>query len=212
MTMNLKLKPPKKRMLLHVGCGQKRLKDLPDYFAEGWREIRYDIDEGCKPTIQGDITNLKAIKDGSIDAIWSSHNIEHLFAHEAPVAIGEFRRVLTDKGFLIITCPDLKSACRVAGEKGLDATLYTSRMGPITPRDVLFGHQGSIRSGGHYMAHKNGFDLQSMNALLSKGRFKKVYGERRGYELWFIATNADLTTDEAREQLAEIKPKRLEVA
>ncbi len=199
------------RTLLHVGCGQKRLQDLPDHFAD-WREVRYDIDEGCKPDIQGDITDLSEIEDESVDGIWSSHNIEHLFAHEAPSAIGEFQRVLNDDGFLIITCPDLKSACRVAGEKGLDATLYTSRMGPITPRDVLFGHQRSIRSGGHYMAHKNGFDLQSLNALLGKGGFKKVYGERKGYELWFIATNADLTTDEARDRLSKIKPKRLEVA
>lgn len=212
MTLTIKNISNKKRMLLHVGCGQKHLKDLPDYFAEGWREIRYDIDESCKPAIQGDITDLKGIRDASIDAIWSSHNIEHLFAHEAPVAIGEFQRVLKDDGFLIITCPDLKTACRVAGERGLDATLYTSRAGPITPRDVLFGHQRSIRSGGHYMAHRNGFDLQSLNALLSRGKFKKVYGERIGYELWFIASNADISTQEAREQLSEIKPKRLEAA
>ncbi len=205
-------KSTKKRVLLHVGCGKKRLKDLPDFFAAGWREIRYDIDEGCKPTILGDITDLQGVTDNSVDAIWSSHNIEHLFAHEAPEAIREFRRVLRDEGFLIITCPDLKAACRVAGEKGLDATLYTSRAGPITPRDVLFGHQRSIRSGGQHMAHKNGFDLQSLNALLSRGGFKKVYGERIGYELWFFACNADISTDKARDRLSEIKPNRLKAA
>ena len=199
------------KTLLHVGCGRKRLTDLPGFFAD-WREIRYDIDPGCQPDIEGDITDLGAVETASADAVWSSHNIEHLFAHEAPVAIAEFRRVLTGDGFLIITCPDLRSACRVAGEKGLDATLYTSRMGPITPRDVLFGHQRSIRAGGRYMAHRNGFDLQSLNALLSKGGFCKVYGERKGYELWFIASNAPLSTDEARKRLSEIKPKRLEAA
>lgn len=202
---------PDQKTLLHVGCGRKRLSDLPDYFA-GWREVRYDIDDGCRPDIQGDITDLNAVGDATADAIWSSHNIEHLFAHEAPLAIAEFRRVLTEDGFLVITCPDLKSACRVAGERGLDATLYTSRMGKITPRDVLFGHQASIRGGGHYMAHKNGFDLQSLNALLTQGGFRKVYGERKGYELWFIASNAALSTEEARERLSEIKPKRLEAA
>lgn len=212
MTTAKRRKTAKKRVLLHVGCGRKRLKDLPDYFAAGWREIRYDIDEGCKPTIQGDITDLQGVEDATIDAIWSSHNIEHLFAHEAPVAIAEFQRVLKDDGFLIITCPDLKTACRVAGERGLDAALYTSRAGPITPRDILFGHQRSVQSGGHFMAHKNGFDLQSLNALLSRGGFKKVYGERIGYELWFIACNANISTDEARERLSEIKPKRLEAA
>lgn len=62
------------------------------------------------------------------------------------------------------------------------------------------------------MAHKNGFDLQSLNALLSKGGFKKIYGERKGYELWFIASNAVLTTEQARDHLSKIKPKRLEAA
>ncbi len=204
-------KSAEQRNLLHVGCGLKRLQDLPDYFAN-WREVRYDIDDGCKPDIQGDMTDLNAISDCSIDAIWSSHNIEHLFAHEAPVAIREFQHLLSKDGFRIITCPDLKSACRVAGENGLDATLYTSRIGPITPRDVLFGHQRSIRSGGHYMTHKNRSGLQSLNALLSKGGYKKVYGERKGYELWFIASNAALTRDEVRDHLSKIKPKRLEAA
>lgn len=208
--MNITISKAEDKVLLHVGCGRKQIGNLPDHFASGWTEIRYDIDPSCAPDIVGDITDLSAIEDGSIDAVWSSHNIEHLFAHEAPRAIAEFRRVLKKDGFLVITCPDLSAAMRMAAKDGLDAMLYTSGMGPITPRDVIFGHQASIRAGGHYMAHKNGFDLKSLNALLSRAGFPKVYGERRGYELWFIACNASLTTDKARERLTEIKPKRLE--
>ena len=62
------------------------------------------------------------------------------------------------------------------------------------------------------MTHKNRSGLQSLNALLSKGGYKKVYGERKGYELWFIASNAALTIDEVRDHLSKIKPKRLEAA
>ncbi len=205
-------KRAKTKTLLHVGCGQKRLKDLPSFFATGWEEVRYDIDEACAPDILGDITDLANVEKSSVDAVWSSHNIEHLFAHEAPKAIAEFRRVLKAKGFLVITCPDLRAACKVAGERGLDAALYTSPAGPITPRDILFGHQASIRRGGHFMAHRNGFDLQSLNTLLSRGGFKKVYGERIAYELWFIAFNSEVSTETARAHLREIKPKRLEAA
>ncbi len=157
--------------LLHVRCGQKRLRDLPDYFA-GWREIRYDIDERCNPDIQGDITDLSAIKSGSIDGIWSSHTIEHLFAHEAPVAIAEFHRILTNNGFLTVTCPDLKSACRVAGKKG------------GTPRSTP---PACVRS------------RRETSCLAINGQS-------------VLATNADLTTDEACNHLSEIKPGRLEVA
>lgn len=205
--MTITISMAKDRVLLHVGCGKKRLAQLPDHFASGWREIRYDIDAGCDPDIVGDISDLSAIEDGSVDAVWSSHNIEHLFAHEAPVAIAEFRRVLTSDGFLIITCPDLASAVRVAATKGLDATLYTSGMGPITPRDVMFGHQASIKAGGHYMAHKNGFDLISLNTLLNDAGFAKIYGERRGYELWFMASNRPMTTESIRDRLANIRGK-----
>lgn len=205
--MTVTITKVKDRVLLHVGCGKKRLAQLPEHFAKGWREIRDDIDAGCDPDIVGDIIDLGAIEDDAVDAVWSSHNIEHLFAHEAPVAIAEFRRVLTSDGFLIITCPDLASAAKVAATKGLGATLYTSIMGPITPRDVIFGHQASVKAGGHYMAHKNGFDLISLNALLNDAGFAKIYGERRGYELWFIATNVSMTTESIRARLSEIRSK-----
>lgn len=205
--MTITIAPAKEKVLLHVGCGRKRLTELPDHFATGWSEVRYDIDPGCRPDIVGDIMDLNAIEDGSVDAVWSSHNIEHLFAHEAPTAVTEFRRVLTNDGFLIITCPDLASAVKVAAAKGLDATLYTSTMGPITPRDVMFGHQASIKAGGHFMAHRNGFDLQGLNQLLLNAGFAKIYGERRGYELWFLASNKPMTTEEIRDRLAQIRGK-----
>ncbi|HEV8034172.1 MAG TPA: hypothetical protein VGP75_05035, partial [Yoonia sp.] len=46
---------------------------------------------------------------GSMDALFSSRNVEHLYPHEMPVAFGEFHKVLAEDGFAIITCPDLKS-------------------------------------------------------------------------------------------------------
>ncbi len=205
--MTMTITPAKDQVLLHVGCGRKRLTELPDHFARGWSEIRYDIDPACKPDIVGDITDLSAIEDGAVDAVWSSHNIEHLFAHEAPTAIAEFRRVLTADGFLILTCPDLASAVKVAAAKGLDATLYVSKMGPITPRDIMFGHQRSIKAGGRYMAHRNGYDLQGLNQLLVDAGFAKVYGERRGFELWFMASNKAMTTEDIRDRLAQIRGK-----
>ncbi len=205
--MSITLNKTKERTLLHVGCGRKRLDNLPDYFARDWSEIRYDIDPGCAPDIIGDITDLNAVADGAVDAVWSSHNIEHLFAHEAPKAVAEFRRVLTGDGFLVITCPDLAGAVKMATTRGLDAVLYSSGLGPITPRDVIFGHQASIRAGGHYMAHRNGFDLKGLNALLNDAGFAKIYGERRGYELWFLATNLPMTTEDIRQRLASIRGK-----
>jgi len=71
---------------------------------------------------------------------FSSHNIEHLYPHEAPVALGEFRRVLKDDGFVVITCPDMASIAAYIANNGLDSIAYMSGMGPITPLDMIFGH------------------------------------------------------------------------
>ena len=57
----------------------------------------------------GSITQMDAVETASMDAIFSSHNLEHLHAHEVPVAMAEFIRVLKPKGYMVITCPDLQT-------------------------------------------------------------------------------------------------------
>ena len=66
-----------------------------------------DIDENCEPDVIGTMTDMSTLDDNSFDAIYSSHNIEHLFFHEVPFK--KFIRVLKDDGFLFIRCPDLQS-------------------------------------------------------------------------------------------------------
>jgi ubiquinone/menaquinone biosynthesis C-methylase UbiE len=56
------------------------------------------------------MTDMSAVADASVDAIFSSHNIEHLYPHEVPVALGEFLRVLKPDGFAIITWGTLQAA------------------------------------------------------------------------------------------------------
>lgn len=51
----------------------------------------------------GTMTSMDAVQTGSMDALFSSHNIEHLYPYEVPVALAEFRRVLNDDGFAVIT-------------------------------------------------------------------------------------------------------------
>ena len=92
-----------KKQLLNVGCGPL---GRPHGFAgfENWQEIRLDIDVSVQPDVLGTMTDMSAVATGSIDAIVSSHNIEHLYPHEVPVALAEFVRVLKDDGMVLITC------------------------------------------------------------------------------------------------------------
>ena len=133
------------KMLLHVGCGNKRKdRTTRGFNTNDWWEIRLDIDSSVKPDVIGTVSDMSGVATASVDAVFSSHNIEHLYPHEVPKAMEEFLRVLKPDGFAVLTCPDLRSICaRIAEDKLLD-TLYQSGMGPITPLDVMFGHRGSI--------------------------------------------------------------------
>jgi len=61
--------------------------------TQGWKEIRLDIDPANAPEISGTMLDMSAVAEGSVDAIYSSHNIEHLYPDEIPVALKEFLRV-----------------------------------------------------------------------------------------------------------------------
>ena len=94
--------------VLHVGCGPKHKDQTTRGFnTPQWDELRLDIDPSVSPDIIGTMTDMNAVQSASVDAVFSSHNIEHLYAHEVPVALGEFLRVLSDDGIAVITCPDL---------------------------------------------------------------------------------------------------------
>ena len=87
------------KVFLHVGCGPKRKAATTRGFdSDQWREIRFDIDPSVAPDIIGTMTDMSTVATASVDAVFSSHNIEHLYPHEVPVALAEFLRVLKDGG------------------------------------------------------------------------------------------------------------------
>jgi predicted SAM-dependent methyltransferase len=115
---------------LPVGCGAKRKEQTTRGFnTPQWHELRLDIDPAAAPDIVGSMTEMTAVASESVDAIFSSHNIEHLEAHEVPVALAEFLRVLKPGGFAVITCPDLQSVCALVAEGKLLDPCYLPRRG-----------------------------------------------------------------------------------
>ena len=80
-----------KKKFLHVGCGAN-YKDntIPVFASEDWQEVRLDIDKSVKPDIVSSVLDLGIIDSESFDAIFSSHNIEHVYAHEVPIMLKEF--------------------------------------------------------------------------------------------------------------------------
>jgi len=174
--------------VLHVGCGAADPAKLPaDFFPPGqWREIRLDIDPAVAPDIVGSITAM-AVGDAAVDAVWSSHNLEHLHAHEVPAALREFRRVLRSGGFALIAVPDLQQVAALVAEDRMGPA-YVSPAGPITPLDMLYGFGAAIANGNRFMAHCTGFTARSLEAALAQAGFAPVRVIRDGkFGLWAMA-------------------------
>src|ERR1700728_3035380 len=135
------------RTLLHVGCSSQDKSRLKGFNSDDWSEIRFDIDPTVRPDIEGTLTDMHAVATGSVDAIYSAHNIEHVFPHEVHSVLLEFHRVLKEDGIVVLTCPDLLSVCQAVANDRLLDTLYVTPMGPIAPIDILFGHRDSVSKG-----------------------------------------------------------------
>lgn len=178
------------RTVLHVGCGMPDPRKLPPtHFPSGdWREVRLDIDPVVAPDIMASITDMSVVESGSVDAVWSAHNVEHLFAHEVPLALAEFRRVLRPGGFALITLPDLQRVAELVAQDRLTDPAYISPAGPIAPLDMLYGHGAAIAAGNHFMAHRTGFTARTLEAALRHAGFASVQVVRDGaFALWATA-------------------------
>lgn len=186
---------------LHVGCGPKRKdRTTPGFNHDDWHEIRLDIDDSVNPDIIGTMTDMSAVESESVDAVFSSHNIEHLYPHEVPVALAEFLRVLNGDGFAVITCPDLQSVARLVAEDKLTEAAYQSPAGPIAPLDILYGHRAAMAKGNLFMAHRCGFTQKVLIATLQGAGFQSCGAMTRpaAFDLWVVASKRQRSEDEMR--------------
>lgn len=205
----------RERVLLHIGCGPKTRVDTTHGFRTGnWREIRLDVEPSARPDVVADMTNLRQLDSGSVDAIFSSHNLEHLRPHEVPLALAEFVRVLGDDGFVVMTCPDLQALAEFVAQGMLTETLYMSRSGPIAPIDVLFGNRGPIADGYEAMTHRTGFTARLLAATLLRAGFgTALVGRREKFlDLWALAARPVLTPAALRALAQAHFPPQVETA
>jgi len=186
------------KTFLHVGCGPQYKSQIKGFDNENWKEIRFDIDEKVNPDIVGTLLDMSAVETGSVDAIYSSHNIEHVFPHEVPIVLREFHRVLKDDGMVVLVCPDLQSVCQAIVDDKLLQPLYESPAGPISPIDILYGYRPAIARGNEYMAHKGGFTYSVLNDAFIEAGFKMNYGGRNPdlWELFIISFKQEKLQEE----------------
>jgi predicted SAM-dependent methyltransferase len=189
------------KTFLNVGSGPRENSAfiLPAFRTPEWKEVRLDVDPAVEPDILGSMLDMSAMPDESVDAIYSSHNIEHLYPDELPAAMEEFLRVLKPGGFAVIVCPDLQAAAQMIAEDKLLDVAYSSPAGPVTPFDMVYSHRQFTGRDKPYMAHHCGFTLNVLLGTLKENGFPASAGLRKNFNLLAIATKELITLDAMQE-------------
>lgn len=186
-------------IVLNLGSGEEGAA-LPEYFR-GWREIRVDVDPETRPDLLTSITDLGAIPSTTVQAVWASHCLEHLYQHEVSGCLLEAARVLADEGFLLIRVPDLQAVAQVIAEDRLHDVLYNSRRGPVSAHDVLFGFGADVAAGRVAMAHRTGFTPKALLDALQKV-FPRIFIRRTNrLELIAVARKEPWSSDHEPSEL-----------
>jgi len=190
------------KTLLNVGCGMSNISQLRGFNNDNWKEIRLDINNDVKPDIVGALTDMSLIKTASVDAVYSSYNLDHIYAHEVPIALKEFYRVLNKDGIAVVKCPDIQTVCELIAQDKLLEFLYESDIGPVYPIDVIYGNRMQIQMGNEYMAKKVGFTYSVLNTSLAEAGFKARYGGRMpnyGGELAIVAFKQKIPEEQIKQ-------------
>lgn len=167
-----------KKKLLNVGCGDRHIRKLKPYF-ENWEEIRLDLyDESAD--IKCDIVTLKDVQDSTVDCVWASHVIEHLYWHELSETFNNFMRVLKPNGFAVITVPDLGSISELIKDNLTDPMIHG-----LAPIDFIFGSRELHERDGIGQLHKTGFTSKSMEQILNKLNIKAFIREYN-YQIYAV--------------------------
>ena len=187
------------KTFLNVGSGPLVKSKIKGFDVDDWKEIRFDIDENVNPDILGTLTDMNLVKTGSVDAVHSAYNIDHIYPHEVPVALKEFYRVLNDDGIVVVRCPDMQTVCEAVVKDKLLEPLYDSPAGPISPIDIIYGNRQEIAGGLQYMAKKCGFTYSVLDRVFFEAGFKANYGGRfsfNGGELCLVAFKQQKSEEE----------------
>lgn len=193
------------KRLLNAGSGSGTAQRIARMMLNhGWEETRFDIDPNVKPDVIGSILELSgAFKPQSFNAVWTSHVLEHLYAHEVYPTLRQFHQILKPDGFALIMSPDVESIAQFIVEHGIAAIAYHSPAGPIRPLDMLYGHSRAIEEGRVHMAHRTGFTAERLGNLLLMAGFSTVSVSTQNFEVCALALMPEADGEAIQRSLLE---------
>lgn len=106
----------------------------------------------------GDVRNLKAVEDESYDAVYLCQMLQFFHPWEVPQILREAVRVTKTGGFVEIRVPHAKVVFEAVSKgHAMDAPLYHTDDGPMTPQNLIHGRIGRTRNSSTFMAHRSSF-------------------------------------------------------
>lgn len=155
--------------VLHAGCGGA---PLPEWVPCD-REVRLDINPDMKPDIVASMVDMAGVDDESVDVVYTSHSLEHLYPLEVDQCLRSVVRVLRPGGALFVCVPNLE------GITPDEEVVYEAECGPVTGRDMFYGHHKFVMSNPH-MTHRTGFIPSTLAAALERAglRVRLVQGDK----------------------------------
>lgn len=180
-----------KKILLNVGCGDRHVRRGWPYFCD-WEEIRADLYVE-DADIKCDIVKLAGVPDSSVNCIWASHVVEHLYWHELPETFGNFMRVLKPNGCAIVIVPDLGAiADRI--KDGLLEPVREYNNCSLAPIDFIFGGREYHARDGIGQLHKTGFTSKSMGQILNNLGIKS-YIREQNFQVFAVCYKDEIDTE-----------------
>lgn len=179
------------KTLLHLGAG--RLHAPRDLFPpEEWWEVRVDLSPEVEPDIVADVRDLSGhVTDGSVDAIFAAHLLEHLPEGGLLETLGHWRALLKPDGRLLIHVPDIHVAAQwIAEGRGCAVMYYAPSDGepqPVRPLDLIYGH-AMVSAGEPLMCHKTGFTCSTLGWWLGQAGFEGEIHYHPGH-MWTIVAD-----------------------
>ena len=142
---------------LDIGCGFNKI-ELVSH-----RVIGLDNRPETKCDIVCDVTNLP-FKRESVDAIYSSHCLEHFKALDIQSILYKWTKVVRKNGDIYIKVPDIKFACR-----NILNDIYT-----LDEFSILYGKQDYPSN-----FHNTGFTVKLLESWIKEFAVGKCYSNGR---------------------------------
>jgi SAM-dependent methyltransferase len=163
---------------------------LPNAFSPKiWQEVKAAKDkEGALPI---DFTELGALPDACVDAIYNAGSLSYLYAHEVIPSLKECYRILRMGGTFMFSVSDLQKIGQALAQGKPEREIYRAPAGSITALDLLYGHRTSIMNGRFDLQIKTGFSASSIAQKLTPLGFGEVEVRRDNTQLHVVARKID---------------------